>query len=60
MVACVWVALEDGLGFTALLGASWWCSGLESLAGAQKLKGHTCSPERYAGVIDAHRIELTA
>lgn len=54
------VVIDDALGFTDSHRLTRMSEVFDAVGGDHQVIVLTCSPERYAGVIDAHRIELTA
>ncbi|BBY31169.1 ATP-binding protein [Mycolicibacterium sediminis] len=54
------VVIDDALGFSDAERLSRMAEVFDAVGGDGQIIVLTCSPERYAGVIDAHRIELTA
>lgn len=54
------VVIDDALGFSDANRLSRMAEVFDAVGGDGQVIVLTCSPERYAGVVDAHRIELTA
>jgi hypothetical protein len=53
------VVIDDALGFTDPYRLTRMAEVFDAVGGDNQVIVLTCSPERYAGVVDAHRIQLT-